>query len=229
MSEELCDEIADFRRWAQRIANNKLLFIDETHLRVKEAPRKTLVAQGETAFIIVEDNSQFAARYDMIAAILGDQQLPPMIYTPDDRAELGVDGINADMLNDYIINLLGPAVGALDRYGIRLIVDRASIHNTSRMIESFHEGACYEIIEARKLPTKSAKRISPLDNSLFHEWKERCRQHSPLTDGNIVQSMTDEWNNIPINHISNYYRHCGLTCRQSLYSDCPEPDQHRHN
>ena len=196
---------------------------------MKEAPHKTLVARGETPLVIVEDNSQYAARYDMIGAIVGDQQLPPMIYTPDDRAELGVDGINAEMLNDYIINLLGPAVGHLDRYGIRLIVDRASIHNTNRMIESFNEGACYGIIEARKLPTKSAKRVSPLDNSLFHEWKDRCRQHSPLTDQNIVQAMADEWNNIPISHIGNYYRHCGLTRHQQLYSDCPEPAQHRHN
>lgn len=228
VSVELCNEIAEFRRWAQPIDNDKILFIDETHLRVNEAPRRTLVASGEQPLVLVDENTQYAARFDMIAGVIGDRALMPIIFSPADREELGVDGINGEIFNDSIINHIAPEISALDRYGIRVVVDRASCHNLERMRESFIEGHCHEVIEYKLLPARSAKRISPLDNSLFHEWKDHCRNHAPLNRRNIVRVMSDEWNNLPAAHIPNHYQHCGLIPPQPLYNDCPCPTEHRH-
>jgi hypothetical protein len=221
----MCAAVAKFRNWAQKIDNNRLVYLDETNLRVNEAERTTLVAAGETPYVIVDDNSQYAARYDMIAAVCGDRVFPPIIYSPADREGKGV---NAVMLNEYIEFQLAAAVGITDRYPLTVICDPSRIHNTVRMLESFHNGFCYEVQNIRILPASSAKRISPLDNALFHEWKQRCRQHHYITNKNIKSIMVQEWENIPVQHIRNYYRLCGLTSGQSVYKDCPCPSQHHH-
>jgi hypothetical protein len=79
------------------------------------------------------------------------------------------------------------------------------------------------------MPTQAAKRMSPLDNALFHIWKERVRTHAPLTsDDNVVQVMTDEWNKLPKRRIQSQYRKCRLMRYQNVYDDCPAPSVHRH-
>ena len=78
------------------------------------------------------------------------------------------------------------------------------------------------------MPTHAAKRMSPQDNALFHEWKERVRKHAPLTKQSITQIMADEWNNLPIRHLAAYYKHCGLTSLKDVNFDGPQPFAHKH-
>ena len=63
------------------------------------------------------------------------------------------------------------------------------------------------------------------DNSLFHDWKEEVRKHTPATKHNIEQLMNDAWAKMdPKQH----YQHCGLTRSKDPYFDCPAPAAHRH-
>jgi DDE superfamily endonuclease len=228
VDDDSCKSIVKFRRWAQRIANNKLIFLDETAIRVSDAPRNTLVMPDEQPIVVVEDNSSYAARYDMIAVTTGTEVLPPVIFSPEDRETRGVDGIQGWMLNEYILDILARSIAALDRYPMYLVVDRSTAHNSETMMESFHCGGCFEIVDIMKMPTKAAKRISPLDNGIFHEWKDRVRKHNLLTSKNIESVMVQEWENISQENISHYYKHCGLTHGQDVYKDCPCPNEHQH-
>ena len=178
--------------------------------------------------MIVDDNTHFARRYDMIAFCSGTRTFPAVVFTPDDRGEEQAKGINSRMLNDSIINFIGPHIGAYDQYPLRLLCDRSSIHNTDKMKESFIEGHCNEIVDIRLIPAKSAKRLSPLDNGIFHEWKERCRRHHPLTKSNIVSVMTSEWDKVTEQQLQACYHHCGLTYDSDPYADCPLPQLHKH-
>ena len=78
------------------------------------------------------------------------------------------------MLITSIQTLLAQAVGALDRYPMYLVLDTASCHNEQKILEAFHvhDNGCQELIEVWKMPTEAAKRMSPVDNALFHDWKE---------------------------------------------------------
>lgn len=38
-----CDTIAKLRRKLQRVSENKIIFLDETHIKIKEVPRAALV------------------------------------------------------------------------------------------------------------------------------------------------------------------------------------------
>jgi hypothetical protein len=98
VSASLCDDIATLRRKLQRIDKRRLLFLDETALRLSAAPNSTLVLPGEQPLIEATDTSSYAARYDMIAVCTGDRVLLPKIFTPKERKGADVRGINGAML-----------------------------------------------------------------------------------------------------------------------------------
>jgi len=215
------------RRKLQRIANDRVLFLDETAVRLSEAPTSTLVLPDQQPYVLATDTSSYAKRFDMIACCNGERVFAPTIYTPKERSDAGVKGINTEMLVDYILSTLGQETWALDRAPLTLVIDRARIHNEEAMMEAFNERGGH-VMQVLKMPPMAAKRMSPLDNSLFHDWKQAIRKHGPLTLSNMQQVMSDEWNNIELSKIAAHYKHCGLTRRRDVYSDCPQPTQHQH-
>jgi hypothetical protein len=229
VSSELCDSIAELRRRIQSAGADHVLFLDEVPFKVNEASSHTIVAPGETAYIEVEENSAYAARFDMIACCTSNEVLPPIIFSPEDRIALGQSGISHKMLIKYIQDILAQACGSLDRYPLYLVLDRASIHNKEKILQAFHDNGCQELVDVWKMPTKAAKRMSPLDNALFHHWKERIRNGQQITNMNVITRMADEWNNLPSWLIRSQYRHCGLLRWHDLYFDCPQPAVHQHS
>lgn len=215
------------RRKLQRLNKSRLLFLDETAVRLSEAPTSTLVAPGEQPYVVVADTTSYAKRFDMIACINGDRAFAPVIYTPKERSSAGVKGINTEMLVDFILSTLGQETAALDNPPLTLVVDRARIHDERRIMEAFRERGGH-VMQLLKMPPQAAKRLSPLDNSLFHDWKEAIRKRCPLTLRNIEQVMADEWNKISSRKIAAHYKHCGLFLTAAPYFDCPDPASHRH-
>lgn len=106
--------------------------------------------------------------------------------------------------------------------------DRSGIHNDEQIKETFHDWGCQELTQVIKMPPAAAKRLSPLDNSLFNIWKCYTLQDGPLNKHNIHQRMSDAWNRISSNHIQAQYRRCGLMRGQDPYFDCPNPSVHKH-
>jgi DDE superfamily endonuclease len=228
VSPELCDSIADLRRKIQTVGAQHVLFLDEVPFKLSETESHTLVLPGESAYVEVDDTSSYAPRYDMIAACSETEVLPQLIFTPSERDALGVRGINQKMLIKYIQDILAQACGALDRYPLYLVLDRASIQNEQKIVEAFHDNGCQELVEVWKMPPKAAKRMSPLDNALSHHWKERVRKLGKVSKNNALQRMADEWNNLPPSLLRSQYRYCGLVRWQDPYFDCPQPSVHQH-
>jgi hypothetical protein len=229
VSAELCDEIAALRRKIQTVGADHVVFLDEVPFQLSEAPSHTIVLPGESAFVEVDDTSSYAPRYDMIAACTHMELFPPTIFSPEERAALGVKGITQKMFIKYIQDVLAQACGALDRYPLYLVLDKASIHNEQKILEAFHDNGCQELVEVWKMPTKAAKRMSPLDNALFHHWKERIRKLGKVSKENAVQRMADQWNQLPTSLLRSQYRYCGLVRWHDPYFDSPQPSVHQHS
>ena len=96
------------------------------------------------------------------------------------------------------------------------------------MLREFHDWGCQELMEVIKLPSGSAKRLCPLDNSLFNVWRQRVLQGGPLTLRNIKKRMSAAWESITKDDIHAQYKHCGLMRHEDVYFDCPNPAQHKH-
>lgn len=169
--------------------------------------------------MLATETSAYAKRYDMIAVCTGDRVLLPKIFTPKERAGAEVRGINRSMLLQFIDDVLAQAVEGLDRYPLTLVLDRATIHmDVDAIRQAFHDRGSESIKDILLMPPNAAKRLSPLDNALFHDWKEACRLHCPATAKTIVRIMSDAWEKMkPGPH----YLHCGLTRNKDPYFDCP--------
>ena len=224
VSADMCEQIATVRRKFQRIGTRRILVLDETHRRIGDVTDRTIVLPGEPSTIETSATSHYAPRYDMIACCTSREVMPPMIYSPSERGK----GVDTEMLLQYIRNLLAQSAGALDRYPLFLLLDKATIHNEGKIIETFHDWGCQELVKIIKLPTAAAKRLSPLDNSLFNVFRQRVLHGPPLTRSNIKQRMSDAWNSITQRDLQPQYRHCGLMRHQNVYFDCPNPAVHRH-
>lgn len=224
MSAELCEEIAKIRRKVQRIGIGHVVFLDETLKREGDVDNYSIFLPGEPHFIETSATTKYAARYDMIAACTGKEVLLPRIYAPSERGA----GITTATLVRFIDDLLAQQLRALDRYPLLLFLDRASIHSEEKIMEALHDRGCGDVTDIVKLPPASAKRLSPLDNSLFNVWRQRVLADGPLTKTNIRQRMSDAWNTITAKDLKAQYRHCGLMRGQDVYFDCPAPAAHRH-
>jgi DDE superfamily endonuclease len=229
VSPGLCDSIAELRRKIQTVGADHVLFLDEVPFKLSEAPSHTVVLPGESAYVEVDDNSSYAPRYDMVACCTHMEVFPSTFFGPDKRAALGVRGITQKMFIKYIQDILAQACGSLDRYPLYLVLDKASIHKEEKILEAFHDNGCQELVEVWKMPTKAGKRMSPLDNALFHHWKERIRGLGKVSKVNAIQRMSDEWNNLPSTLLRSQYRHCGLVRWELPYFDCPQPSVHKHS
>jgi hypothetical protein len=223
-----CNEIASLRRHLQRIAKKRVLFLDESSLSLSCISSHTLVAPGNQPYILTTDNTDYANRYDMIGIITTQGVLPPVLYTPKDRQEAGVKGITSNLFLNAFRNLLAQCIGSIDDYPLVLVLDRASIHQSDELLQVLHEWGAQNVVDIIKMPTQAAKRMSPLDNALFHEWKELCRNKEIIEKQNVVQIMSDSWNSITPQHIHSYYEHCGLMPSTNPYFDCPFPSVHQH-
>ena len=226
VSADLCEDIAQMRRKLSRLRSSHVLFLDETALRLSEAATHTIVLPSEQPFVLATETSSYAARYDMIACCTGDRVLLPKIYSPKERSDAAVRGVNGAMLQQFIDDTLAQAVEGLDRYPLTLVLDRAPIHlDTAALLQCFRDRSSESITQILLMPPYAAKRLSPLDNALFHDWKEEVRKHTPATKHNIEQLMNDAWAKMdPKQH----YQHCGLTRSKDPYFDCPAPAAHRH-
>jgi hypothetical protein len=164
----------------------------------------------------------------MIACCTGKELLLPKIFTPKERAGADVKGINQAMLLQFIDDVLAQAVEGLDRYGLTLVIDRSTIHSPDKILQAFHDRSSFSITSVLLMPSNAAKRLSPLDNALFHDWKEKVRKHTPLTNRTIQQVMADAWNQLSSNLMHAHYKNCGLIRGTDVYFDCPNPSAHRH-
>jgi hypothetical protein len=133
------------------------------------------------------------------------------------------------MLVKFIDDTFAQAVEGIERYPITLVLDRATIHqNVSSIRQAFHDRGSESIKDILFMPPNAAKRMSPLDNALFHDWKELCRKKCPVTEFTIQRVMSDAWNQLKATQIHAHFRHCGLMYGQDPYFDCPDPTNHQH-
>jgi hypothetical protein len=145
------------RRNLQRISTARILFLDETALRLNAAPNHTLVLPGEQPFIDATDTSSYAARYDMIAVCTGVETLLPTVFTPAERKGADVRGVNSAMLQQFIDDTLAQAVEGLDRYPLTRVLDTASIHkHIDSLRQAFHDRGSHAIKDILLMPPNAA-------------------------------------------------------------------------
>ncbi len=214
-------EIAKFRKFLQRIPNDKLVFFDEIAIYATMLPHRTLVAPGHQALIIVDKPLAYAERYDFIGAINGSQAIACMTLTPIDRKNRNIKGVKKEVVNDWIVNVLAPAINRLCINNMYLICDKSRAHNKTNMMEALKADRCNSVVDIYHMPTASAKYISPLDNPIWHAFREVLRKQYPFTTINLPPLLSQTFYSLPEQQISNAYRKCAIIYGYDVYYDQP--------
>jgi hypothetical protein len=62
-----------------------------------------------------------------------------------------------------------------------------------------------KLIKITVIPTRAIKRISLSGSVIFHDWKDRIRQHILLTGKRLITSANNEWANTNKENNKHYY------------------------
>lgn len=215
------NSIIQFRKNLQRIDKNRLIFIDEIAMYSTMVPNKTLVAPGAQPLIRVTKPSSYAKRYDFIGAVNGSQPIACMTLTPEDRKSRQIKGIRQMVINQWITDTLAPAINQLHIDNVYLICDKSNAHNDEGMMHALRAGKCRSVKKFLYMPTASAKYLSPLDNPLWHNFKEVIRAEHPLSTTDIPSVFSETFYSLSKKMIKNAYRKCGLMPGTDEYYDRP--------
>ena len=221
-SEDYKKQVVSVRRKLRRVAKNKITFIGETQMKENTHSLTTLALAGDTGKVVVSKPESFAGRVDFIAAANAEQTFPLAIFTPKERQKYGCCGITKAMFNDFLETKLAPAICDLDEEDLLIVIDRARVHNVKEIDAILDNNGCDNVKEIILLPRETAKHVSPLDNALFHDFKQGVRErlkNKEITFNKIKAAARREWGDFDSAALQAHYRHCRLYSRQSLSSD----------
>jgi hypothetical protein len=200
-----------FRRKAQRVAIKKLVFVDQTNINESYRRGYGLSPKGKKAKVSTRKASRYTPRVDVMGACVGDHVLDLDVLTPTDRKHAGVNGYTKERVLSWFRNTLATNIQALHRDGVVVVVDKALSMKPQEAKGALVAGGCSDKVQVWVMDTGIAKHCSPLDNSIWHEWKDRVRAAAPVSENSLYRIIQQLWHSIPAYHVTNYYRKCALT------------------
>lgn len=205
------DNVIEFRRKAQRVAINKLVFVDQTNTNESYRRGYGLAPKGKKAKVSTRKPSRYTPRVDVMGACVGNRVLDLDVLTPEDRRRAGVKGYTKQRVLSWFRHTLARQIRALPYDDVVVVVDKALSIKPEEVKGALQAGWCTNVAEVWVMETGIAKHCSPLDNSIWHEWKERVRAAAPVSEGSLYRIIQRQWHSLPSNHVTNYYRKCALT------------------
>jgi hypothetical protein len=89
------------------------------------------------------------------------------------------------------------------------------------MIQALKAGKCKSVVDVCYMPIASAKYISPLDNPIWHSYKEVIRNQYPVTTRNLLLLLSQTFLSLSKREIKNAYRKCAIVRGADVFYDQP--------
>ena len=206
-----CENVIAFRRKAQRISIKKLVFVDQTNVNESYRRLYGLSPKGKKSPVSSRTTPRYTARVDVMGACVGDRVLDLDVLTPQARQRAGVKGYTKSRVLSWFRRTLALNIQALHLDGMVVVVDKALKMKPEEAKEALVAGGCNDDLQVWVMDTGIAKHCSPLDNSIWHEWKDKVRASSPVSENSLLRIIQRQWHSIPSDHVTGYYRKCALT------------------
>ena len=182
-------------------------------------PTRGLSLRGKPATVAAPKPSQWELRVDFMAAISGTQLLAFQTLTATQRRMKGVKGWRKKPVLKFFRVRLAPKVRQEGLDDVRVVVDKALRIKPTEIREEMKKGGVTRMKPPVVLPASSAKFVSPLDNTLWHQLKERVGNRKPTTESGLCRILREEFYKITPEQLHNYYVHCALTRRSDPQKD----------
>ena len=204
------EQLAACRRKLQRVNKQHLLCIDQTGVKDSDRSGYSLAPPGLRALVSIDRPASYTHRYDVMGALLGDQQLPIDILTPTTKAQQHIKGYTKELLLSYFSTKLAPHLIELGRTDIVVCMDKGLHVSKEEVISAMAQAGYTTVKDVVVLPTATGKYLNPLDNTFWHAFKLRFQRMSKHTEQQIIHAINECWNAATQQHITNYYHHCAL-------------------
>jgi hypothetical protein len=213
--EEYWTGIAGVRTIIQRLARRRGVFVDQAHMKVNPGPTHGLALVGHSASVKGKRAKQWEDRVDFMGAVSGSTTLAIEFLTPKQRKDQGVRGWCKRHVLTFFRRKLARSVRKEEIDGVIVVVDKALRIRPHEIVAEMEEGGCRDIKRAIVMPPSTAKYLSPLDNTLWHQLKENVRNTRVDTVPRLVKAIRKEWKAITPDQLHHYWRLCGLRRRDN--------------
>jgi hypothetical protein len=211
VSDVYVENVKEFRRRAHGIGLSRLVFVDQTNLNESMRPLYGLAPRGKPSLVSTRSAPRYSPRVDVTGACYGHGVLSLKAMTPEERSRFGVKGWTKSLILSWMRNELARDIDMLDLQNMVVVLDKGLSITATEVLNSIHEGGCSNVTEVWIMETGIAKHVSPLDNTLWHDWKERIRKREPISELSLIRICKQEWLRTSVPHLEGYYRKCALT------------------
>jgi hypothetical protein len=191
--------------------------MDQTGVKGSDRSHYSLAPSGEPAVVSVDRPPSYTQRYDIMGALLSDQQLPIDILTPHDKAQQHIRGYTKELLLSYFTNKLALRLIELGRSNIVVCMDKGLHVSKEEVVSAMAQGGYTTVKDVITFPTATGKHINPLDNTFWHAFKNKFEGMTHNTDAQIIRAIHTCWNAPTPEQINNYYHHCALYAGEDPY------------
>ena len=218
------NSVIEARKKLHRVSNKRLVFIDGSGMRSEPRPLRGLAPSGQ---IPAEKAEKYEPRVDVMGAVGYHGPLAFETKTSTQRRviqnprknKIGVKGYTKPMVKNFLEKELAPKICEMKVKDVIVCMDKGLSFKEEEAKEQLRAGGARNVKGVWILPTNSAKRISPLDNNLWHSLKQRVRARKPRTEVGTARILKQEFMSISPTDIQSYYRNCRLTWRSDPSGD----------
>jgi transposase-like protein len=212
------EAVSKYRRKAQEVAKEKMVFLDGTGMGSE--PRRThgLAPAGKKAKVKTKKAKRYQSRLDIWGAISYNKPLALDIKTAQDRKEAGVKGYGKKWCKLFIREKMAPEVAKI-RQNVIVGMDRGFHFTPDEIEEELKRGGAHNLDDVWIFPANGGKLCNPLDNTLWHSMKARVRKSHPVDENRTIKAIKKAFMGTSAKDIHSYYRKCALTKGSDPYKD----------
>jgi hypothetical protein len=205
------------------VNKSKLVFIDQTGINLAARALYGLAPKGKKSYVKSAKPVKYSERYDVMGVINGDGVLAQDILSPEQRKRAGVRGYTKHIILQWMQRTLSKIINQTGQIGVVIVLDKGLAIKSEEVKAAVEAGGCDRVAEVWIMPTGIAKHVNPLDNSLWHQYKNCVREAAPTSHITMMKALKSCWKNISAASVTNYYHKCALFRHQDIYKDCPNP------
>jgi hypothetical protein len=220
-SKDYKEAVAAYRRKCQRVAKEKLIFLDGTGMNSEPRPTRSLAPAGKKAKVRTKKPKRYQPRLDIWGAISYNKPLAIDIQTSAQRKKRGVKGYGKKDVKTFLRKKVAPQVAKMKEKVI-VGMDRGFHFKPHEIEDELKKGGAKNIDDVWIFPTNAGKLCNPLDNNLWHSMKQNVRKDHPDGEDATAKVVKKVFMKTPSKDLHAYYRNCALTYGKDPYESLNE-------
>jgi transposase-like protein len=210
--------VAAFRNKCQRVAKEKLIFLDGTGIKCEPRRSHGLAPKGKKALVSTKKQERYQARLDIWGAISYNKALAIDIQNSEDRKRKKVRGYGKKDVKSFLRKKVSPKVAEM-KESVIVSMDRGFHFTPDEIEKELKDGGAKNIEDVWIFPRNAGKLCDPLDNTLWHSMKEKVRKTNPVDEKSCAKAVKKAFMGTSAKDLHSYYKKCSLTCGQDPYKD----------